>query len=55
MDYGNQDPVVEELLAKEGYVPSKFTPGLCTHRTNFIFISVVDDFEVKYLNKLCEF
>jgi hypothetical protein len=36
-------------LAKQGYIPSKFTPGLFTHKTRSIAFSlVVDDFGVKY-------
>jgi hypothetical protein len=40
------------LLAKEGYIPTKFTPGLYTHKTRPIAFSlVVDDFGVRYVNK----
>ena len=43
---------LKRILAKEGYVPSKFTPGLFTHKTRDIAFSlVVDDFGVKYTNK----
>jgi hypothetical protein len=37
------------ILAKQGCIPSKFTPGLFTHKTRSIAFSlVVDDFGVKY-------
>jgi hypothetical protein len=40
------------ILAKQGYIPSKFTPGLFTHKTRSIAFSlVVDDFGVKYEKK----
>jgi hypothetical protein len=40
------------VLAKQGYVPSKFTPGLFTHKTRKIAFSlVVDVFGVKYGKK----
>jgi hypothetical protein len=40
------------VLAKQGYIPSKFTPGLFTYKTRKIAFSlVVDDFGVKYENK----
>jgi hypothetical protein len=40
------------VLAKQGYIPSKFTPGLFTHKTRSIAFSlVVDDFGVKYEKK----
>jgi hypothetical protein len=40
------------VLAKAGYAPTKFTPGLYTHKTRPIAFSlVVDDFGVKYVNK----
>jgi hypothetical protein len=40
------------VLAKAGYVPTKFTPGLYTHKTRPIAFSlVVDDFGIKYVNK----
>jgi hypothetical protein len=40
------------VLAKAGYVPTKFTPGLYTRKTRPIAFSlVVDDFGVKYVNK----
>lgn len=43
---------LKQILAKEGYVPSKFTSGLFTHNTRDISFSlVVDDFRVKYTNK----
>jgi hypothetical protein len=36
------------VLGKQGYIPSKFTPGLFTHKTRTIAFSlVVDDFGVK--------
>jgi hypothetical protein len=40
------------VLAKQGYIPSKFTPGLFTCKTRSIAFSlVVDDFGVKYEKK----
>ena len=43
---------LKRILAKEGYVPSKFTPGIFTHKTRDIAFSlVVDDFGVKNTNK----
>ena len=43
---------LKTVLAKEGYIPAKFTPGLYTHKTRPIAFSlVVDDFGVKYINK----
>jgi hypothetical protein len=40
------------ILAKQGYIPSKFTPGLFTHKTRSIAFSlVVDDFGVRYERK----
>ena len=43
---------LKRILAKEGYVPSKFTPGLFMHNTRDITFSlVVDGFGVKYTNK----
>ena len=43
---------LKRILAKEGYVASKFTPGLFTHKTKDISFSlVVDDFGVKYTKK----
>jgi hypothetical protein len=40
------------ILAKQGYIPSKFTPGLFTHKTRSIAFSlVVYDFGVKYEKK----
>jgi hypothetical protein len=40
------------ILAKQGYIPSKFTPGLFTHKTRSVAFSlVVDDFGVKYKKK----
>jgi hypothetical protein len=40
------------VLAKARYAPTKFTPGLYTHKTRPIAFSlVVDDFGVKYVNK----
>jgi hypothetical protein len=40
------------VLAKAGYAPTKFTPGLYTHKTRPIAFSlVVDDFGVKYVHK----
>ena len=43
---------LKQILAKEGYIPSKFTPGLYMHKTRDILFSlVVDDFGVKYTNK----
>ena len=43
---------LKRILAKEGYTPSKFTPGLYTHKVRDIAFSlVVDDFGVRYTNK----
>ena len=43
---------LKRILAEEGYVPSKFTPGLFTHKTRDIAFSlVVDDFGIKYTKK----
>ena len=43
---------LKPILAKEGYIPSKFTLGLFTHKTgNIAFSLVVDDFGVKQINK----
>ena len=40
------------ILGKQGYIPSKFTPGLFTHKKRKIAFSLaVDDFGVKYENK----
>jgi hypothetical protein len=40
------------VTAKVGYVPTKFTPGLYTHKTRpMAFSLVVDDFGVKFVNK----
>ena len=40
---------LKRILGLEGYVPSKFTPGLFTHKTREIAFSlVVDNFGVKY-------
>jgi hypothetical protein len=41
------------ILAKQGYIPSKFTPGLFTHKTQKIVVSLVveDDFSVRYEKK----
>jgi hypothetical protein len=40
------------VRAKQGYIPSKFTPGLFTHKTrNIAFSLVLDDFGVKYEKK----
>ena len=40
-------------LALGGYFPTKFTPGLFTNRSNSIqFALIVDDFGIKYTNKL---
>jgi hypothetical protein len=36
------------VLAKQGYIPSEFTPGLFTHKTrSMAFSLVVDDFWCK--------
>ena len=44
---------LKRILAKEGYVPSKFTLGLFTHKTRDIeFLLVVDNFGVKYTDRL---
>ena len=43
---------LKQILAEEAYVPSKFTPGLFTHKTRDIAFSLVeDDFGVKYTNR----
>ena len=43
---------LKRILGLEGYVPSRFTPGLFTHKTRDIAFSlVVDDFGVKYAKK----
>ena len=43
---------LKRILVLEGYIPSKFTPGLFTHKTRDIAFSlVVDDFEVKYTKR----
>ena len=40
---------LKRILRSEGYVPSKFTPGLFTHKTReIVFSLVLDDFGVKY-------
>jgi hypothetical protein len=43
---------LKTVLAKEGYIPSKFTPGLYTHNIRPIAFSlVVHDLGVKHINK----
>ena len=43
---------LKRILAAEGYVPSKFTPGLFTHKTRDIaFALCTDDFGCRYCNK----
>ena len=44
---------LKQILAKEGYVPSKFTPRLSTHKTRDIslFLLLVNDFRVSFTNK----
>lgn len=43
---------LKQILAKEGYNSSQFTPGLFMHKTrDIVFSLVVDDFGVKYTNK----
>ena len=43
---------LKRILALEGYVPAKFTPGLFVHKTQDIAFSlVVDNFGIKYINK----
>ena len=43
---------LKRILAIDGYIPSKFTPGLYFHKTRDISFSlVVDDFGVKYTKK----
>ena len=43
---------LKRILSKEGYVPSKFTPRLFTHKTQDIAFSLmVDNFGAKYTNK----
>ena len=44
---------LKRILAKEGYIPSKFTPGLFTHKTrNIAFSLFKDNFGVKYVDKV---
>ena len=46
---------LKRILELEGYVPSKFTPGLFTYKTREIAFSlVVDDFGVKYKKRTDE-
>ena len=56
--YGLQEPAyianvkLKRILGLEGYVPSKFTTGLSTHKTREIAFSlVVDNFGVRYKKK----
>ena len=43
---------LKRILGLQGYVPSKFTPGLFTHKTREIAFSlVVDNFGVRYKKK----
>ena len=43
---------LKRILGLEGYVPSKYTPGLFTHKTRDIAFSlVVDDFGVWYTKR----
>ena len=43
---------LKRILGLEGYVPSRFTPGLFTHKNRDIAFSlVVDDFGVRYTKK----
>ena len=43
---------LKRILELEGYVPSKYTPGLFTHKTREIAFSlVVDDFGVQYTKR----
>ena len=43
---------LERVLGLAGYVPSKYTPGLFTHKTRDIAFSlVVDDFGVRYTKR----
>ena len=43
---------LKQILALEGYVPAKFTPGLFVHKTqDIVFSLVADNFGVKYTNK----
>ena len=40
---------LKRILRLEGYILSKFTPGLFTHKTReIVFSLVVDDFGVRY-------
>ena len=56
--YGLREPgyianiELERILGLEGYVLSKFTPGLFIHKTKDIaFLLVVDDFGVRYTKR----
>ena len=43
---------LKKVLAKEGYIPSKYTPGLFMHKTRDIAFSLcIDDFGVRYVKK----
>ena len=43
---------LKKVLAKEGYLPSKFTPGLFTHKTRDIAFALnTDDFGVRFTKK----
>ena len=43
---------LKRILGLDGYFPSRFTPGLFTHKTRDIAFSlVVDNFGVKYTKK----
>ena len=43
---------LKRILAEQGYLPSKFTPGLFTHKTRDIaFALSTDDFGIKYSKK----
>ena len=43
---------LKRILGFEGYVPSKYTPGLFTNKTrDIVFSLVVDDFGVRYIKR----
>ena len=44
---------LEKVLPTRDYYPSKYTPGLYLYKTRpILFTLVVDDFGVKYVNKV---
>ena len=43
---------LKRILGLEGYVPSKFTPGIFMRKTRYIAFSLVeDDFGVRYTKR----